>query len=106
MNAQATVRRFYGVTNGGDASLLDGVLEPNREEIPLHPGQGPWREGLKPVVARLQTNLFLFETHRVAPPSPSGRPGPADTGLLGTAEAAVPATGRAPPEGRARRRVL
>jgi len=44
------IANFYQTFNTGDASLLDKVLAPEWEDIPMNPGQGPGRDGFKPLV--------------------------------------------------------
>lgn len=60
MDAAAAVRQFYAAMNTGDTSLFDDVLAEDWEEIPLNPGQGPGREGIKPVVGWLRNTLTGF----------------------------------------------
>jgi len=58
LNTEAAVRRFYEAFNAGDPSILDRALAPEWEEIPRSfPGQGPGREGFKPVVAGFRSVL-------------------------------------------------
>ena len=48
-------RNFYAVLNTGDLALLDQTLAEDWVENPLAPGQGPGRDGYKPVVAFFRT---------------------------------------------------
>ena len=43
----ALVKGFYAAFNTGDKSLFDGVLAKDWVDVPLAPGQGPGREGMK-----------------------------------------------------------
>ncbi|MBT0570493.1 ester cyclase [Curvibacter sp. CHRR-16] len=44
------IRLFYDAFEKSDANLLDKVLAPNWEDIPMNPGQGPGLAGFKPLV--------------------------------------------------------
>jgi ketosteroid isomerase-like protein len=65
MDAEAAVRQFYQALNTGDTSLLDDVLHPDWEDIPLPPGvPSRGREIYKPTIAWLRGVLAGFEiTH-------------------------------------------
>ena len=51
----ALARQFYDVLNNGDMELLDRTLALDWAEVPLTPGQGPGRDGYKPIVAFFRT---------------------------------------------------
>jgi len=40
----------FNRTFSGDTDLLDGVVTPDWEDIPLNPGQGPGPDGIKPMI--------------------------------------------------------
>ena len=44
------VEALYDAFNLHDPDLLDEAVTPDWEDIPLAPGQGPGREGLKPII--------------------------------------------------------
>ena len=60
MDAEAAVRQFYTAMNTGDTSLLDEVLHPDWEDIPLPPGISRGRENYKPVIGWLRGVLSGF----------------------------------------------
>ena len=45
-----TVKLFYQAFGGNQPQLLDQVLAPDWEDVPLNPGQGPGREAFKPMI--------------------------------------------------------
>ena len=45
-----TIKLFYAAFGGNKPELLDQVLHPDWEDIPLNPGQGPGRDAFKPIV--------------------------------------------------------
>jgi predicted ester cyclase len=45
-----TVKLFYEAFNTNQPELLDQVLAPEWEDIPLGPGQGPGRDAFKPMI--------------------------------------------------------
>lgn len=49
---RATVERLYRAFVG-EPDLLDGVVTPDWQDIPLAPGQAPGREGTKPLIRAL-----------------------------------------------------
>lgn len=56
------VETFYRAC-AGEPDLLDGVVTPEWEDIPLAPGQGPGPEGMKPRIkemSRSMTNLAII----------------------------------------------
>lgn len=44
------VERLYDAFNLQDPDLLDTVVTPDWQDIPLAPGQGPGPDGLKPII--------------------------------------------------------
>lgn len=44
------VEIFYRAFTGKNPDLVDEVLAPNWDDIPLAPGQGPGPEGIKPII--------------------------------------------------------
>lgn len=48
---QETVKRFYQAFNENKPDLLDSVQASDWQDIPENPGQGPGREGFKPLVS-------------------------------------------------------
>ena len=44
------IETLYRAFGGGDTDLLDTVLAVDWHDVPLAPGQGPGREGIKPMV--------------------------------------------------------
>ena len=44
-----TAKLFYQTFNTGQPDLLDQVLAPDWVDFPLNPGQGPGRDGFKPL---------------------------------------------------------
>jgi len=53
----ATFNRAFS----GDTDLLDGVVTPDWEDIPLNPGQGPGPDGTKPTIKRIGQSFTDFE---------------------------------------------
>jgi len=49
-------RAFAGATE-----LLDGVVTPDWEDIPLNPGQGPGPDGIKPMIKGIGQSFTDFE---------------------------------------------
>jgi predicted ester cyclase len=45
-----TAKLFYQALGSNQPDLLDQVLAPDWQDVPLNPGQGPGRDGFKPVV--------------------------------------------------------
>jgi len=54
------VATFYRAFSG-DADLLDGVVTPDWEDIPLNPGQGPGLDGIKPTINGIGQSFTDFE---------------------------------------------
>ncbi len=54
------VATFYRAFSG-DTELLDGVVTPDWEDIPLNPGQGPGPDGIKPMIKGIGQSLTDFE---------------------------------------------
>lgn len=48
------VEIFYRAFTDKNADLVDGVLAPNWDDIPLAPGQSPGPEGIKPIIRSVQ----------------------------------------------------
>jgi len=46
----AIAKKFYRSFNSGDTSLLNTVLTSNWVDVPLGPGQGPGRDGMKAAI--------------------------------------------------------
>jgi SnoaL-like domain len=46
-----TVKLFYQAFSSNQPELLDQVLAPEWEDIPLNPGQGAGRDAFKPMIA-------------------------------------------------------
>ena len=51
---RATVETFYRGF-AGEPDLLDQVVTPDWQDIPLAPGQGPGRDGIKPMILGFKT---------------------------------------------------
>jgi predicted ester cyclase len=47
---RAAVETLYRAFSEQDPDLVDSVLAPEWEDIPLAPGQGPGPEGIKPII--------------------------------------------------------
>jgi len=45
-----TVKLFYQAFNSNQPDLLDQVLAPDWQDVPLNPGQAPGRDGFKPLI--------------------------------------------------------
>lgn len=54
------VTTFYRAF-AGEADLLDEIVTPDWEDIPLGPGQGPGPEGIKPMIAGIGKSLSNVE---------------------------------------------
>jgi len=54
------VATFYRAFSGG-TDLLDGVVTPDWEHIPLNPGQGPGLDGIKPTIKGIGQSFTDFE---------------------------------------------
>ncbi len=54
--SRAVVRTFYRAF-AGDPDLLDQVVTPDWQDIPLAPGQGPGRDGIKPMIAAFKSAI-------------------------------------------------
>lgn len=50
---------FYRAFSG-EASLLEGVVTPDWEDIPLNPGQGPGPDGIKPLIEGISQSFANF----------------------------------------------
>src|SRR5436305_7761791 len=46
-----TVKLFYQALSSNQPDLLDQVLAPDWQDVPLNPGQGPGRDGFKPLIS-------------------------------------------------------
>ena len=46
-----TVKLFYQAFSSNQPDLLDQVLAPDWQDVPLNPGQGPGRDGFKPLIS-------------------------------------------------------
>jgi predicted ester cyclase len=55
MDAESAVRQFYKAMSTGDVSLLDDVLAPDWQDIPLPPQQAPGRDGFKAAIPWLRS---------------------------------------------------
>ncbi len=53
-DSRATVQTFYRAF-AGEPDLLDQVVTPDWQDIPLAPGQGSGREGIKPMIRAFKT---------------------------------------------------
>lgn len=53
---RATVDLFYRAFVG-EPELLDQVVTPDWQDIPLAPGQGPGPEGIKPMIAGMKASI-------------------------------------------------
>ncbi|WP_353648218.1 ester cyclase [Nakamurella sp. A5-74] len=98
---QHIVKTFYRAFSG-DTDLLDGVVTPDWEDIPLGPGQEPGPDGIKPMIKAIGASFTDF--HILVHDVIDGR-GPDGNGKIGVrAEMCgthtgdmfgIPATGRA-----------
>jgi predicted ester cyclase len=50
MPISETVKLFYQAVSSNQPDLLDQVLAPDWQDAPLNPGQGPGRDGFKPLI--------------------------------------------------------
>jgi len=57
---QQLVETFYRAFSG-DTDLLDGVVTPDWEDIPLGPGQAPGPAGIKPMIKGIGESFTGFE---------------------------------------------
>ena len=51
MQNRETIKLFYQAFSANIPALLDQVLAPEWDDIPLNPGQGPGRDAFKPVLS-------------------------------------------------------
>lgn len=54
---RTAVETLYRAFNDQDPDLVDTVLAPHWDDIPLAPGQGPGPEGIKPIIRLFATAL-------------------------------------------------
>lgn len=52
MTNKEKIRLFYDTFETSNPALLDQVLAPDWVDIPMNPGQGPGRDGFKPLIPK------------------------------------------------------